>query len=151
MIDADAAADLSLSFRVPRSPMQAFDAICRVSEWWIGEVEGAAEAEGAMFTYQYNPYHRTVQQVVELVPGKRIVWKILESSIRFVKDEGEWKGTTLVFEIAERDGETEVRFTHVGLTPKLECYGNCSSGWNHYIETSLPNLLLTGQGVDPKW
>lgn len=151
MTDSNLAASLTLSFRVPRSPMEVFDTINRVSDWWIGEFEGTSHAEGAVFTYQYKPYHRTVQQVVQLVPSKRIVWKVLESSIRFVEDEAEWKGTTIVFEIAEKAGETEVRFTHVGLTPKLECYGGCSSGWRHYVETSLPSLLLTGHGVDPKF
>ena len=131
--------------------MEVFDAINRVSGWWIGEIEGTYHAEGAVFTYQYQPYHRTVQQVVQLVPGKRIVWKVLESSIHFVEDEAEWKGTTIIFEIEEKDGETEVRFTHMGLTPKLQCYGNCSAGWHHYVETSLPSLLLTGHGVDPKF
>ena len=151
MTDSKPAADLTLSFRVPQSPMEVFDAINRVSDWWIGEIEGKANAVGAVFTYEYKPYHRTVQQVVELVPGKRIVWKVLESSIEFVKDKAEWKGTTIVFEIAGKGGETEVRFTHMGLTPKLECYGGCSGGWQHYVEKSLPSLLLTGQGVDPKF
>lgn len=151
MTGPNPAAGLTLSFRVPRSPMEVFDAINRVQDWWIGEIEGTAHAEGAVFTYQYKPYHRTVQQVLQLVPGERIVWKVLESHIHFVKDQAEWKDTTLVFEIEEKTGETEVRFTHLGLTPKLECFGNCSSGWRHYVETSLPSLLRTGQGVDPKW
>jgi hypothetical protein len=145
------ATDLTLSFRVPRGPMEVFDTINRVKDWWIGEFEGASNAEGAVFTYQYKPYHRTVQQVVQLIPGKRIVWKVLESSLHFVKDEEEWKDTTITFEIEKKGEETEVHFTHKGLTPKLECYGGCSSGWAHYIETSLPSLLLTGQGVDPKF
>ena len=93
MTDSNLAASLTLSFRVPRSPMEVFDTINRVSDWWIGEIEGNSDAEGAVFTYQYKPYHRTVQQVVQLVPGKRIVWKVLESSIHFVKDEAEWKDT----------------------------------------------------------
>ncbi len=151
MTASDPAAGLTLSFRVPRRPLEVFHAINRVADWWIGEIEGTAQAEGAVFTYQYKPYHRTVQQVVRLVPGERIVWKVLESEIHFVEDKGEWKGTTLVFELAEKAGETEVRFTHAGLTPELECFGGCSSGWRHYVEISLPSLLLKGHGVDPKF
>jgi hypothetical protein len=141
MTDSNLAADLTLSFRVPQNPMEVFEAINRVGEWWID----------AVFTYEYKPYHRTVQQVVELVPGKRVVWKVLESSINFVEDKEEWKDTLLVFDIADKGGETEVRFTHAGLTPKLACYGNCSAGWNHYIEKSLPSLIVTGEGIDPKF
>lgn len=151
MNGSNPAADLTLSFNVPRSPREVYAAINRVKDWWIGEIEGAADSEGAKFTYQYQPYHRTVQQVVELIPAKRVAWKVVESEIHFVKEPAEWKDTTLVFEIAEKGGETEVRFTHVDLTPKLECYGNCSSGWIHFVETSLPSLIMTGQGVDPKF
>lgn len=151
MSGAPSSSDLALTFRVPQRPMDAYQAINRVKDWWIGEVEGASHAVGAVFTYQYKPYHRTVQQVVELVPGERVVWKVLESAIHFVKHPEEWKGTTLVFDIEEKGGETEVRFTHVGLTPKLECFGNCSSGWRHYVEISLPSLIREGRGVDPKW
>ena len=144
-------ADLTLSFRVPRSPMEVYDSINRVDAWWIGEVEGTFDTEGSVFTYEYKPYHRTVQQVVELVPGRRVVWKVLESAIHFVENGEEWKGTSILFEIAEKDGETEVRFTHAGLTPKLACFGNCSAGWEHYVGKSLPALILTGEGVDPKF
>jgi hypothetical protein len=146
-----AAPDLTLSFQVPRSPLEVYRAINRVDAWWIGEVAGSFDAEGAVFTYEYKPYHRTVQEVVQLVPGERIVWKVLESSISFVDEKEEWKGTRLVFELTEKDGGTEVRFTHLGLTPKLACYGNCSAGWNHYVEKSLPSLILTGEGIDPKF
>lgn len=144
-------ADLILSFRVPRAPMEVFDAVNRVDAWWIGEVTGAFDRVGARFTYEYKPYHRTVQEVIDLVPGKRIVWMVLESAIHFVEHKEEWKGTRIIFEISEKDGETEVRFTHAGLTPKPACFGNCSAGWEHYIGKSLPALIRTGVGVDPKF
>jgi hypothetical protein len=148
---ATKAGDLTLSFRVPRGAREVFDAINRVDAWWIGQVEGSFDTEGAEFTYAYEPYHRTVQRVTQLVPGKRIAWEVLESAIRFVDDGEEWKGTQITFDIAEKDGETEVLFKHTGLTPKLACFENCKAGWAHYVETSLPRLILTGQGVDPKF
>lgn len=144
-------ADLTLSFRVPRGAREVFDAINRVDAWWIGDVKGSFDFVGAEFTYAYEPYHRTVQRVTELVPGKRIAWEVLESAIRFVEDGEEWKGTAIVFDLAERDGGTEVRFTHRGLTPRLACFDNCRAGWNHYVEKSLPGLIMTGTGVDPKF
>lgn len=151
MPKATPAADFTATLRVPRKPMEVYDAIRHVRDWWIGDIEGSALKVGDTFTYEYKPYHRTVQKVIELVPGKRIVWKVLESEIHFVEDKGEWKDTTMVFDLAEKAGEAEVRFTHVGLTPKLECFEGCSSGWQHYVDISLRSLLTTGTGVDPRF
>ena len=41
---------------------------------------------------------------------------------------------------------TELRFTHVGLAPKIECYDACSDAWDFYIKTSLRNFIMKGEG-----
>jgi hypothetical protein len=56
--------------------------------------------------------------------------------------------TDIVFEIAKKDGETELRFTHVGLVPAIECYGKCAGAWGFCINESLRSLITTGKG-DP--
>ena len=83
-----------------------------------------------------------------MVPGKKVVWRVLDAHINFVKDKTEWKGTDVVFEIAKKDGKTELRFTHVGLVPAIECYGKCAGVWGFYINDSLRSLIKTGKG-DP--
>jgi hypothetical protein len=65
-----------------------------------------------------------------------------------VKDKAEWNGTDVVFEIATKGNQTELRFTHVGLTPTVECYGKCAGAWGFYINESLKGLITTGKG-DP--
>jgi hypothetical protein len=49
------------------------------------------------------------------------------------------------FDISDRCGETEVRFTHVGLAPEHECYGVCSNAWGMLINGSLRGLITTGE------
>jgi hypothetical protein len=51
-----------------------------------------------------------------------------------------------MFEISEKGDETEVRFTHVGLVPAIECYDNCSNAWGFYINGSLRTFITTGKG-----
>ena len=99
-------------------------------------------------TYRYQELHRTTQKITELMPGKKVVWHIVDSHINFVKDKAEWNGTDVVFEIAKRGAKTELRFTHVGLVPAIECYGKCAGAWGFYINESLRNLITTGKG-DP--
>jgi hypothetical protein len=68
-----------------------------------------------------------------------------DSRINFVKDKTEWNGTEVVFEIAWKEGRTELRFRHAGLVPACECYG-CSCAWGIYINDSLCSLITTGKG-----
>ena len=130
---------------VDQTPEQAFDAINNVRGWWSGVIEGPTDTLGAEFTYSYKTLHRTTQKITEFVPGKRIVWHIVESHIDFVRDKSEWDGTDVVFEIAKKGDKTEVRFTHVGLVPAIECYDRCSSAWGFFVSESLRSFIATGK------
>jgi uncharacterized protein YndB with AHSA1/START domain len=140
--------NLTNVFSVNQSPEEVFDAINDVRAWWSGEIDGRTDARGAEFTYRYKDVHRTTQKITEFVPGKRIVWHVTDSYIGFVQDKSEWDGTDIVFDIARKGDKTEVRFTHVGLVPKIECYGGCSGAWGFYINESLRKLIEAGKG-DP--
>jgi hypothetical protein len=133
------------TFTVDQSPEEVFDAINDVREWWSGEVDGPTDQLGAEFTYRYKGLHRTTQKIIELVPGKKVVWRVVDSHIDFVRDKTEWDGTDIVFEITRKDGRTELRFTHVGLVPTIECYGDCSGAWDFYINQSLRGLITAGR------
>ena len=137
--------NFTATFSVDQTPKQVFDAINNVRGWWSGEVEGQTEKIGAQFTYRYKDLHRTTQKITELVPGKKVVWHVTESNLNFVKDKEEWTGTDIIFEISAKDGKTEVRFTHAGLAPQIECYGNCSNAWGVLIKGNLRNLITTGK------
>jgi hypothetical protein len=133
------------SFLVEQSPEEVFKAVSNVRGWWSGEVDGDTDRVGAEFTYRYQNMHKSTQQVTEFVPGKRVVWHVTDAELAFVKDKTEWIGTDIVFEIARKDGETELRFTHVGLVPAFECYGGCSGAWGALVDRNLRNLITTGK------
>jgi hypothetical protein len=134
------------TFSVDQSPEQVFDAINNVRSWWSGEIDGRTDALGAEFTYSYKTLHRTTQKITEWLPGKKVVWHVVDSHLEFVADKNEWDGTELVFEIEKRGDKTELRFTHVGLVPAFECYGDCSGAWGYYVNDSLQKLITTGKG-----
>jgi uncharacterized protein YndB with AHSA1/START domain len=140
--------NFSTAFTVDRTPEEVFAAVTNVRGWWSGDIEGDTDALGVVFTYRYRDMHRSTQRITELVPNKKIVWEISNSYLSFVKDTSEWDGSKVVFEIAANGEKTELRFTHVGLTPEGECYEDCSTAWSFYVNNSLRTLITTGMG-DP--
>lgn len=139
--------DFSTSFSVDQTPKEVFDAINNVREWWTGEpgVEGSTEKLGDEFTYRYKDLHYSKQKLTELIPGKKVVWLVTDSKLNFIKDKNEWTGTKISFEISKRGDKTEVRFTHVGLVPDIECYNDCSNAWSSYINSSLRSFISKGK------
>jgi hypothetical protein len=138
--------NFTTTFAVDNTPEEAFDAINNVRGWWSQAVEGDTDRLGAEFQYHYQDVHRATFKITELVPGKKVVWHVLDNYFNFVKDKSEWIGTNVVFEIARKGGKTVVGFTHVGLVPAYECYDVCSNAWGSYITSSLRNLITTGKG-----
>jgi hypothetical protein len=129
---------------VNQTPEEVFAAINNVGAWWSGEIEGDTDKLGAEFVYRSGDLHRSTQKITELIPGKKVVWHVLDSQLNFVKDKTEWKDTDIVFEITKKEGKTELRFKHVGLVPAIACYGDCSDAWSFFINESLRSLITTG-------
>jgi hypothetical protein len=141
--------DFTAAFTVQNTPEEAFAAINDVRGWWSQEVVGETTELGHTFRFEVPGVHRTTQTLTEVVPGRKVVWHVTDSWIGFVDDKSEWDDTDIVFDITPQDGgRTEVRFTHVGLTPNVECFDACSSAWSAYMIGSLRDLITTGKG-DP--
>jgi hypothetical protein len=133
------------SFIVDQTPEEVFAAINNVRGWWSGEIKGNTDQLGDEFTYRYEDVHRSTHKITESVPARKVVWHTTDSHINFVNDKTEWKGTDIVFEIARKGDKTELRFTHIGLVPAIQCYGECSGAWGFYINKCLHNLVTTGK------
>src|SRR3712207_2799608 len=134
------------SFTVERRPDQVVDAITDVRSWWMTKVEGDNRAVGDEFSYRVPGIHYCRMRVTELVPGQRVVWRVVDNHMGFIQDQSEWKGTEIRFELTERDGGTELRFTHDGLVPAYECFDICRNAWTFYVGDSLRSLIETGEG-----
>ena len=140
--------NFTTTITVPNTAEEVFTAINNVRGWWQGEITGPTENLHDEFTYQMEPYHVTKQKIVALVPNKKVVWLVTESSINFVADKKEWLNTTICFEITAGTNNTQLIFTHQGLVPEIECYDGCSGAWEQLIQKSLYSLITTGKGVD---
>jgi hypothetical protein len=105
-----------------KTPKEVFAAVTNVRGWWSAKL-------------------------VEVVPNKKVVWLVTDSTLTFVRgDKSEWTGTKVSFEIESKGKKRQVTFTHHGLVPEVECFEACSEGWSHYLRNSLLKLINTGKG-----
>jgi uncharacterized protein YndB with AHSA1/START domain len=138
--------DFTTTILVDNTPEEVFDAINNVRGWWSEEIDGSTDKLNSEFDYHYEHVHSCKMKIIELVPNKKVVWSVLDNYFKFTKDKSEWKGTKIIFEIAEKENKTEMRFTHQGLVPAYECYEICRDAWTGYIQKSLRNLITAGKG-----
>jgi hypothetical protein len=125
--------DLAISLQVDQTPQKIFKAINDVGAWWT-EIEGSSRNPGDVFMVRFGNVYIT-HKIAELVPYKRIVWHVTDSS------EKEWIDTKICFDIAVRDNLSEINFTHLGMVPGLEDYNECVKGWTKFIKGNLPDLI----------
>ncbi len=84
--------------------------------------------------------------IAELIPDKKVVWLVTDCYMPWYADKKEWLNTKLIFEFTENNKVTTLNFTHEGLTPDIDCYKACKSGWTHWITRSLYSYFMTGKG-----
>lgn len=138
--------DLTYSFTVQQSPAEAFAAINDARAWWSGDIEGRTDVLDAEWSYRVQDIHFSAFRITELVPDRSVAWLVTDSRLSFTEDAEEWTGTTVRFDVTPVDGGTEVRFTHLGLQPHVECYGVCRVAWGEYVMGSLRELIESGAG-----
>ncbi len=138
--------DYSTSFTVNATPAEAFKGINNVTGWWTDNLAGHSQKLNDEFTVRFfNDLHVSTQKLIEVVPDKKVVWLVTDSKLNFISDKQEWTNTKISFEISVKDSKTQVNFTHIGLTPGIECYKDCSNAWGDYMQ-SLKSLINTGKG-----
>jgi hypothetical protein len=138
--------DFKIVLNVNKTPEEVFDAVNNVRGWWSTSLKGSSAMLNDEFLYRYKDMHTSKQKLVEVIPGKKVVWLVSDSRLSFVEHKNEWDGTRISFDITSKNGKTELVFTHQGLTPESECFEACSGGWNHYVHQSLLPLITKGEG-----
>ena len=134
--------DYQVRLTLQASADEVFDALTSLealSQWWT-PVEGSGLAGGEL-TFAFGPGSTAVMRVDAAERGVGVVW----TNVACMMDD--WVGTSIHFDLTPApSGGTNLNFRHVGLTPRLECYNDCKSGWDHFIPTSLRDYVETGTG-----
>ena len=130
------------TIEVAKPSQEVFNCIKEVSKWWSKDFEGSSKELNDEFIIHHPGQHYSKQKLIEVIPGKKIVWLVTGSNLNWLeKDTHEWTNTKMIFEIADKSGETELHFTHEGLVPNVECYERCVQGWDMIIKEWLFNFI----------
>jgi uncharacterized protein YndB with AHSA1/START domain len=138
--------DFTTTVTIAGSSAAVFAAILDTRAWWNQAIDGPTAQVGDEFGFEVEGLHRIRARVTDVTPDQRVEWLVLENNFGFVKDQSEWVGDRMVFELEPVDGGTKVTFTQHGLVPELECYDVCSNAWAFFVRDSLRLLAEQGQG-----
>ena len=118
-----------------------------ISKWWTEMFEGSSDKQDEKFTIRFGSNVFKTLKVEELIPNTKVVWNVTDSLIDIpeLKNKTEWINTKIIWEISRQANQTEIRLTHLGLTPNIECYNICESGWHNFTD-SLTDFIKTGIG-----
>jgi uncharacterized protein YndB with AHSA1/START domain len=123
------------------SPDDVYTALTTIeglSGWWTRDTTGKPDDVGGVTAFRFVPGGFDMK-VVELVPGKRVLWEVVEGP-------AEWVGTHVNFELSQADDFTIVLFEHRGWAEPVEFMHHCSTKWASYL-LSLKQLVETGTGA----
>jgi hypothetical protein len=102
------------SIMVAKSPAEIFNHILNdVPEFWPEDFEGKSNQLNDEFVLTSGDSHYSKNRVIELDPGKKVVWLVTESIRK--TDHFEWTGTKMIFELISKGDNTLLRFTYDGL------------------------------------
>lgn len=141
VIGTDYHADINVQY----SAKKAFESICRVSGWWTENIEGNTASLNDEFTVRFGDTFSRFK-ITEVIPAQKLVWYVLDCNLHWMKDKKEWKDTKILWQVSGSGNSSSISMTHIGLNAGIECFEDCTKGWNHYVKVSLFKLIEEGKG-----
>ena len=127
---------------------EAMKKISQINLWWRKDFSGIADNLNDKFTVPFGELNGEIAfvdfMISELVPNKKVTWKVLDCNLPWFKDKKEWNNTEVVFILSEENGKTTIDFTHIGLVPEVDCYEACEKGWDGHITRDFVKFMNEG-------
>jgi uncharacterized protein YndB with AHSA1/START domain len=109
--------------------------------WWTTDTQGTNKVGEALkfrFTADGKELGGFDMKVLELKPGKRVLWQVVEGP-------AEWIGTKISFDLRQEADFAVVLFKHQDWKEPAEFMHHCSTKWAIFL-MSLKSLVETGKG-----
>ncbi len=126
----------------------AFSAVSHEIEKWWGKVDKSA----AILYEEFSIFFGTTEWrfvIADYILNEKITWRCIKAK-HYDGDRTdireEWLGTEIIWQFKEKNNHVAISLLHNGLTPELNCYDICESGWNYFVGTILKQYLETGIG-----
>jgi hypothetical protein len=137
--------DYRTTIRVHAPPDAVFDALTTtegLTAWW-SPVTGSGLTDGELRFPMVEEQPPLLFRVDEATRPTTVRWTVVDCT--FMED---WVGTQPTFTIRQIDADScELTFEHRGLTDNLDCKDMCSRSWDHFVGTSLRELVEGGPGA----
>ena len=122
----------------PGKVYQALTTRDGISNWWTEQTE-IGKKVGDMNVFDFgNKYHNEMK-ITDLQLNKRVEWECIEG-------DKEWIGTTFIFDLEEKEGNTILRFTHGNWKEETDFFAFCNYNWGYYMK-SLAKYSEEGEGT----
>jgi hypothetical protein len=138
--------NFTVTILVKQTPTEVFNAINKPQVWWSHSITGSPEKLNEEWNYNFADNHITKLKTIELLQDQKVVWLVLENHFKNAKDQSEWVGNSITFEISKQEDKTKLIFTQIGLVPTYDCYKNCEWAWTGFVKKSLQSLISTRLG-----
>ena len=122
----------------PPAVFQGISTPTGLDQWWTQRSAGRPSV-GEEYRLWFGPEHDWRAVVIDLVPDRRLVWRIAEAS-------PDWVGTVVGFELAPSALGTNVQFRHEGWAEPSDHYRTSSYCWAMYLRILL-RFLEHGETV----
>ena len=113
-----------------------------LAAWWTDNTQGEGKV-GTALQFRFSAGGAEIggfeMKVLELQPGKRVVWQVAGGP-------EDWVGTRISFDLKQSGEHAIVLFKHLGWKEPVEFMHHCSTKWAIYL-MSLKALMETGKGA----
>ncbi|HKO79997.1 MAG TPA: SRPBCC domain-containing protein [Chitinophagaceae bacterium] len=133
-------ADIKHNVTIKAAPGKIYKAVTTqdgLESWWAKQTIAKPET-GFVNVFTFGKI-RNEMKVAKLIPNGKVEWECIQSI-------DEWIGTTISFDLQEKDGATILRFTHGGWKAVTDMFADCNYNWALFMK-SLKTFCETGTGT----
>jgi uncharacterized protein YndB with AHSA1/START domain len=125
---------------IKAAPEKVYQAVTTqegIEGWWCKQTTAKPEV-GFVNIFTFGKF-RNEMKVTVLNPYEKVEWACIDSI-------EEWIGTTITFNLEEKNGNTLLRFAHGDWKAITDTFAACSYDWALFLK-SLKSFCETGTGT----